>query len=201
MRSASKSSSGQVKLAVTYRSGASISIEDKNLRIIVPTVYGPWTPPSPAGDIVEVTVQDGAKAFAIPANRDGSAESFSGSRTFTTHWPGGTLASGQAYTDSGDRKGDLVFLCAHGRKRLPTSARTGYLRKISGSAGELVGFASTSTWGPGISFRVHVKEAAGSRPVPPCSKRPLNSAFSSVFLSRALLRSVSGLPSQRDGST
>lgn len=120
----------QIKLKprITNLSDRQLGLNATNLRLVVAApLTGPWTPPRPAGDIIEVTGLQNSDLLAIPPNPDRAAERTSGGWTFATHWIDGELAPGETALDSRVKQGDLVFYVPYSESSPPLIYGLGYV--------------------------------------------------------------------------
>jgi hypothetical protein len=98
---------GQIKLkvSVSNTSVEDVSIDVGRFRLAVSNSFASeWTP---KGRTAELASSNGMTL--VPPNADGDWENFEGAATFATHWPGGSLPPGQAYSNDEAREADLVF--------------------------------------------------------------------------------------------
>ena len=136
----------KIKPSVTNDSSSTIPLAADNLRLLVPSpLPGPWTPPSAAGDVVEVRVGD-QTVLAIPPNPDRAAENLSGGQTFATHWDQTGLSPGASYLDEDNRQGDLVYYVPESSDNTVTVLGLAHVIEENNGDWKVMGFVETRDW-------------------------------------------------------
>jgi hypothetical protein len=136
----------KIKPSVTNDSSDTIPLAADNLRLLVPNpLPAPWTPPSAAGDVVQVRVGD-QTVLAIPPNPDRAAEELGGGLSFATHWDQTELSPGDSYLDGNNRQGDLVYYVPESSDNSVTVLGLAHVIQEPNGGWTVMGFIGSHDW-------------------------------------------------------